>query len=67
MTQFTLEYWKDDGWLVGRLKEIPSVMSQAETLDELRENIRDAYELVTEDARASVDIPSDYSELALPL
>jgi len=45
---FTLEYWKDDGWYVGRLKEVPGVFSQGETLEELVENIRDAYQLVLE-------------------
>jgi predicted RNase H-like HicB family nuclease len=39
---FTLEYWSDEGWLVGRLKEVPGVFSQGETLDELKENIADA-------------------------
>ena len=24
--RFTLEYWTDDGWYVGRLREIPAVM-----------------------------------------
>lgn len=46
---FTLEYWKDDGWYVGRLKEIPGVFSQGETLQELEDNIRDAYRLMKED------------------
>ena len=50
MTQtFTLEYWEDDGWLVGRLRGVPGVFSQGETLDKLQENIREAYELMTED------------------
>jgi len=40
---FTLEYWMDEGWFVGKLKEIPGVFSQGETLDELKENIADAY------------------------
>jgi predicted RNase H-like HicB family nuclease len=44
--QFTLEYWIDDGWYVGRLKEVPGVFSQGETLEELEENIRDAYQLM---------------------
>jgi len=44
----TLEYWMDDGWFIGRLKEIPSVFSQGETIEELEENIRDAYEMVLE-------------------
>jgi len=48
MRTFTLEYWKDDRWLVGRLVEVPGVMSQGEDLAELEENIRDAYHLMTE-------------------
>ena len=40
---FSLEYWIDDNWFVGRLKEIPGVFSQGETLKELVENIWDAY------------------------
>ncbi len=43
---FTLEYWRDEGWFVGRLQEVPGVFSQGETLEELEENIRDAYGLV---------------------
>ena len=44
----TLEYWIEDEWFIGRLKEIPSVFSQGETLEELEENIRDAYQLMLE-------------------
>jgi predicted RNase H-like HicB family nuclease len=44
---FTLEYWTDDGWYVGRLSEIPGVFSQGETLEELQENIREAYQLIS--------------------
>ncbi|MCF6287561.1 MAG: type II toxin-antitoxin system HicB family antitoxin [Candidatus Hydrogenedentes bacterium] len=40
---YRLEYcWLDDGWYIGRLKEVPGVFSQGETLVELEENIRDA-------------------------
>ncbi|MDY7012250.1 MAG: type II toxin-antitoxin system HicB family antitoxin [Cyanobacteriota bacterium] len=46
---FVLEYWKDEGWFVGRLRGIPGVFSQGKTLDELEENIRDAYQLIIED------------------
>jgi len=49
LKDFTLEYWTDDGWLVGRLKEVPGVFSQGETMEELEENIRDAYRLMMED------------------
>ena len=42
----TLEYWRDDGWYVGQLREFPAVFSQGESVEELEENIRDAYELM---------------------
>jgi predicted RNase H-like HicB family nuclease len=48
----TLEYWEDDGWFVGQLREIPGVMSQGETLEELQENIQDAYQLVLKDSKS---------------
>ncbi len=43
---FTLEYWLDEGSYVGRLKGIPGIFSQGETLVELEENIREAYRLM---------------------
>jgi predicted RNase H-like HicB family nuclease len=49
LRQFTLEYWLDEGWYVGRLKEVPGVFSQGESLEELEENIRDAYHLMVEE------------------
>jgi len=49
LRHFTLEYWIDDGWYVGRLKEVPGVFSQGESLEELEENIREAYQLMMEE------------------
>lgn len=49
MRSFTLEYWADDGWYVGRLKEVPGVFSQGASLQELEENIRDDYQLIVEE------------------
>jgi len=46
---FTLEYWIDDGWYVGRVKEVPGVFTQGESLEELEDNIRDAYKLMVEE------------------
>ena len=46
---FSLEYWMDDNWYVGRPKEVPGVFSQGESLQELEENIRDAYQLMLEE------------------
>jgi len=65
--QFTLEYWKDDGWYVGRLKEMPAVMSQGETLEELQSMIRDAYQLMVEDAGENAFVPEEKQELSISL
>jgi predicted RNase H-like HicB family nuclease len=51
---FTLEYWRDDGWLVGKLKEIPGVFSQGKTLKELKENIIDAYRMMIQESGVKV-------------
>jgi predicted RNase H-like HicB family nuclease len=67
MKQFTLEYWTDDGWFIGRLKEMPAVMSQGETLDQLQEMIRDAYRLMVEDAAESAFVPREKQEIAISL
>jgi predicted RNase H-like HicB family nuclease len=53
-SQFTLEYWRDGNFYVGRLFEVPGVFSQGETLEELRENIQDAYDLMVTQERSSV-------------
>ena len=49
--RFTIEYWRDGDWYVGRLREVPGVFSQGKTLAELDENLRDAYRLVLKDQR----------------
>ena len=43
---FTLDYWIDDGWYVGKLREVPGVFSQGETFEELKLNIKDAFALM---------------------
>lgn len=43
---FVLEYWQEDSWYVGRLRGVPGVFSQGKTLQELEENIQDAYRLM---------------------
>ena len=49
--QFTLEYWVDDGWYVGKLQHVPGVFSQGTSLQELEENIEEAYRLMMEEER----------------
>ena len=63
--QFTLEYWQDDGWFVGRLLEIPGVFSQGESLDELRENIQDAYDLMVTQERSPAPAAAQRQPLEL--
>jgi len=29
---FALEYWVDEGWYVGRLKEVPGIFSQGNSI-----------------------------------
>jgi len=60
---FTLEYWQDGGWYVGRLKEVSGVMSQGETLEELEANIRDAYRLMRETEPAPTATPVHTREI----
>ena len=53
LRHFTLEYWQDEGWYVGRLIEVPGVFSQGESLEELEENIKDVYKLMKEEENIS--------------
>lgn len=65
---FTLEYWLDEGWYVGRLREVPGVFSQGRSLHELEENIRDAYRLMIEDeARPLVGVELHTKDLVVEL
>lgn len=58
----TLIYWKGDKFWLGKLLEHPEIMTQGETLEELEENVRDAYRMM-----ALEDVPEDYQvkEIAL--
>jgi len=55
-------YWKSERFWLGKLLEHPEIMTQGETLEELEENLKDAYrEVVLE------DVPEHYEmkEIAL--
>ena len=36
-------YWKDDNMWIGYFEEYPDYMTQGETLEELKDNLRDIY------------------------
>jgi predicted RNase H-like HicB family nuclease len=63
--QFTLEYWQDGRWYVGRLLEVPGVFSQAKTLAELQENIQEAYELMVTQERTTPPAPAKRRKVEL--
>lgn len=55
-------YWKGEKFWLGKLLEHPEIMSQGETIQELEENLKDAYHLMVLD-----DVPDNYQikEVAL--
>ncbi|MBI2251632.1 MAG: type II toxin-antitoxin system HicB family antitoxin [Armatimonadetes bacterium] len=46
-TKLSMIYWKGEKFWVGKLVERPEIMTQGETLDELEENMKEAYILMT--------------------
>jgi len=47
-TKLKMIYWKSEKFWVGKLLEHPEIMTQGETLEELEENMKDAYALMME-------------------
>jgi predicted RNase H-like HicB family nuclease len=54
LQSFTLEYWMDGDWYVGRLRGVPGVFSQGQSMAELEDNVRDAYRMMIEEVRDSL-------------
>jgi predicted RNase H-like HicB family nuclease len=54
-TKMTMLYWRSEKFWLGKLLEHPEIMTQGKTLEELEENIKDAYLLMTMD-----DVPDRY-------
>lgn len=40
-------YWRGEKFWLGKLLEHPEIMTQGETLEELEENLRDAFEAMS--------------------
>jgi predicted RNase H-like HicB family nuclease len=47
-TEMTMVYWKSDQFWLVKLLEYPEIMTQGESIEELEENVKDAYRLMTE-------------------
>jgi len=43
----------EDGWYSGQIQEFPAAISQGKTIDELKENLLDAFKMVIEDLKES--------------
>jgi predicted RNase H-like HicB family nuclease len=58
----TMVYWKSEKFWLGKLIEYPAIMTQGETLEELEENLKDAYTMMVME-----DVPEGYGikEIAL--
>jgi len=48
-------YWQDGQFWLGRILQHPEIMTQGETLEELEENLKDAYRLMVLD-----EVPEHY-------
>ena len=48
MDNFTAVYKKDGDWWVGYVEELPGAHTQGRTLDEARENLKEATRLIIE-------------------
>jgi predicted RNase H-like HicB family nuclease len=60
--QLTMVYWKGEHFWLGKLLEHPDIMTQGETLEELEDNLKDAYRLLVLD-----DVPDDHHTKAITL
>lgn len=60
--RLTMVYWKGERFWLGKLVEHPEIMTQGETLEELEENIKDAYLMMVME-----DVPENHQtkEIAL--
>jgi predicted RNase H-like HicB family nuclease len=63
MAGYTLLYWQDGEWFVGRLRERPDVFSQGKSLPDLEESIKEVLALM--EATDFLDLPPNYQEKEL--
>jgi predicted RNase H-like HicB family nuclease len=61
-TKLKMVYWKGKKFWVGRLLEHPEIMTQGKTLEELEENMKEAFLLMTMD-----DVPEEHEIKELTL
>ena len=62
MSKMTMIYWKGNKFWLGKLKERPEIMTQGKTLNELEENLKDAYHMMVME-----EVPEKYREKTIAL
>ena len=60
--QLTMIYWKGEKFWLGKILEHPEIMTQGETIEELEENLKDAYLMMAMD-----DVPENHEMKVLAL
>jgi predicted RNase H-like HicB family nuclease len=58
MDKFTAVYERVDGWWVGYVEEIPGANTQGRTLEEARENLKEAVHMAPSACHLSCDAGS---------
>lgn len=59
-SEMRMIYWKEGKFWLGKLREHPEIMTQARTLKELEENLRDACTMMVME-----DVPDKHQEKAI--
>ena len=60
--KLTMVYWKGEKFWLGKFMEYPEIMTQGETIEELEENLRDAYLMMVME-----DVPEVYQTKTVTL
>ncbi|MCP4460113.1 MAG: type II toxin-antitoxin system HicB family antitoxin [Cytophagales bacterium] len=50
----------EDGWYVGQVEELPTAISQGKTIDELKANLLEAFQLIMEANKEETEL--DYKD-----
>ncbi|MER5175687.1 MAG: type II toxin-antitoxin system HicB family antitoxin [Candidatus Nitrosocosmicus sp.] len=65
--EYTIIYSKDEEGYSGRCIELPAAISQGKTLDELKENMREAIELVIESTREEAEKQRNSNKMTIEI
>jgi predicted RNase H-like HicB family nuclease len=55
MLKLNMIYWRDNEFWLGKFAELPEIMSQGYSLEELEGNLKESYELMMMD-----DVPEEH-------